>query len=685
MKKPNATIAVVFLLPSLVWGQFKKDTIKEIEPVVISGNTFEQKASEVPIPIRIIDKKQIQQSGSRRLSQVLLEQTGLVITHNHGTGVQIQGMGAEYALILVNGMPLLGRMAGTLDLSRITVNDIQRIEVIKGPSSSLYGSDALAGVINIITQEPKTTQGSLSIKGETNTTLDISGNLSWVKNRLSAEFSANRYSSEGYGFQDDEYAKTVNPFETYTYATKWTYTFNPKWKMQVYGRWYNEKIDTKSRYQGEKITGTSNTVDYNIAPTLTWQPSEKVTSVLRLYHTGFQNNSELRFLSDQSLFDDTFYREHYHKAENFTELKWMPQLQTTFGAGVIWQDIAATRYDDTKHATQYYALAQASIKPMERWTVLAGFRWDSNSIFGSQFNPKLSTDFKFSKTITLRTSVGRGFKAPDFRQLYLNFTNSLVGYSVLGTQEVQTMMAKMQQQGLISQVLISPEHIADLKAESSWAWNFGGDVKPIKNLKINLNIFRNQIKNLINTAAIARKTNGQNVFSYRNLDRVFTQGIEAELSWQIAPYLNFSGGYQYLEAKDETVLEKIKNGTISSGENDAGVLIKLKPHHYFGIIGRSKHTFNAKIFYQDQNGWLANVRTIYRGRYGFADLDGNGIINNKKETAPGYVLMNTSVGKTWQRRYTVQVGVDNVLNYRDAYYNPEFYGRLWWLNFKIDL
>ncbi|WP_018675665.1 TonB-dependent receptor plug domain-containing protein [Riemerella columbina] len=685
MNNYRFTIAAAFLLSISAWGQSKKDSIREIEQVVISGNTFEQKASDVPIPIKIISQKQIQQSGNRRLSDVLLEQTGLVITHNHGTGVQIQGMGPEYSLIMVNGVPLLGRTAGTLDLSRITVNDIERIEITKGPSSCLYGSDALAGVINIITKQSKRSSGNVSLRGETNTTLDFSGNLSWVKDNFSAELSANRYSSEGYGFKDDEYTKVVSPFQTYTYSTKLKYDIHPNWKLQVYARLYNETIDSKSKYQGDKIIGTSKTIDYNIAPELTWQPSKDIKSVLRFYHTGFENKSKLQFEANKQAFDDTYYKEHYQKVENFTEVNWTDKIQTTLGAGVIFQDLAASRYDDTKRARQYYALAQATLKPMVHWKVLAGFRFDSNSVFGSQFNPKISTDYHISDALTLRASVGRGFKAPDFRQLYLNFTNSLVGYSVLGTQEVKSMMAKFQKQGIITQIFVSPDEVAELKPESSWAYNFGGDIKPYKKIKFQFNLFRNDIENLINTVAVARKNNGQNIFSYKNLSRVYTQGIETELSFPIVKYLNFYGGYQYLEAKDVDKLNKIKDGTISSGENDAGQTIKIEKRHYFNIIGRSRHTFNAKLFYQNEKGTFGNVRGIFRGRYGFADLDGNGVINNKKETAPGYFLLHTSVGQTFKDRFTVQAGVDNVLDHKDTYYNPEFYGRLWWVSFKIDL
>lgn len=90
-----------------------------------------------------------------RLNEVLSEQTGInILDDPHGQGIQIQGFDPAYTLILIDGLPLIGRSTGILELSRITTNNIDRIEIVKGPTSSLYGSEAMAGVVNIITAEP---------------------------------------------------------------------------------------------------------------------------------------------------------------------------------------------------------------------------------------------------------------------------------------------------------------------------------------------------------------------------------------------------------------------------------------------------------------------------------------------------------------------------------------------------
>src|SRR5690606_1926542 len=109
------------------------------------------------MPVVTIDKRTIELMGSRRLDEVLKEQTGMAIVNNIGggtrsVGIQMQGFGSEYIMVLIDGQPLVGRNSGDLDLSRISVSSIERIEIIKGVSSSLYGSEALGGTINIITK-----------------------------------------------------------------------------------------------------------------------------------------------------------------------------------------------------------------------------------------------------------------------------------------------------------------------------------------------------------------------------------------------------------------------------------------------------------------------------------------------------------------------------------------------------
>jgi outer membrane receptor for ferrienterochelin and colicins len=135
-----------------------------LEAVVVAATRTERQAGALPMPVTVIGQGQIRQSGSVRLGDILREQTGLAIVNDHGQGLQVQGFNPDYTLILVDGEPLVGRTAGTLELGRLTVGNIKQIEIVKGPSSSLYGSEALAGVVNIITENPDRTRAEPTLR-----------------------------------------------------------------------------------------------------------------------------------------------------------------------------------------------------------------------------------------------------------------------------------------------------------------------------------------------------------------------------------------------------------------------------------------------------------------------------------------------------------------------------------------
>jgi outer membrane receptor for ferrienterochelin and colicins len=151
-KKP--LLLLFFIIPQYLWGQawLVKDTLfASGDSVVVTATRSERKMSNLTVPVTLINAQTIQQTGSIRLTDILKEQTGLTMTSGFGAGVQLQGLNPDYTIILINGEPLVGRTAGVLDLNRIALGNIKKIEIVKGPSSSLYGSEAMAGVINIIT------------------------------------------------------------------------------------------------------------------------------------------------------------------------------------------------------------------------------------------------------------------------------------------------------------------------------------------------------------------------------------------------------------------------------------------------------------------------------------------------------------------------------------------------------
>lgn len=660
----------------------KKDTanIKQLKEVVVTGTRTPKSLQQVPVLITRITADEIKKKGLVRLNEVLAEQTGMTILDDpHGQGIQIQGFDPAYTMVLIDGLPLIGRNTGILELSRITLNNIDRIEIVKGPTSSLYGSEAMAGVVNIITADAvKGISGGAAARHGTNNTADISLNSAYKNDRFYISGFANRYSSGGYTLQPSSGLPTVSPFAGYTFNGKTSYKIDDKTTIKLSIRYYTNDQDSRYLVDNRYATGTGTEKDFNIAPVITHHFTNKLFSTLQLYRSIYKTKSDVRYEDDRSVYDQTYFNQAFNRAELQNDYALKDNLKLTAGAGGQYETVEATRYTKLQSFTSGYGYFQADWLPVKKLDIIAGGRYDVHSVYQSQLSPKLAASYALSSKFTVLGSVGKGYKAPDFRQLYLNFTNAEVGYSVFGYEEASAGIQRLQQAGQIETILIEPATLKSLNAESSTAFNWGFRYKPTGKLYWTANLFRNNITNLIETAAIAIKTNGQSVFSYFNLNKVYTQGVETDLSYQVFKSLQLAGGFQYLEAYDQEVLHQIAAGKVFTRDPETNLTKVIKRNDYGGLLGRSKYTYNIRISYQEnKTGINASVRAIYRGRYGYKDADGNGIINRDDEYTKGYVLVNTSLSKPLMSdAIRVQLTAQNLLNYKDSQVILNLPGRL---------
>lgn len=701
MFKSGAILLSIIVAASAVVAQ-SADTLisKDLETVVVTATRNERQMGALPMPVTLIPKVNIQTMGSMRLSDVLTEQTGLVVVpqvNGQGNGLQLQGFNPDYTLILIDGEPFVGRTTGTLELSRISVGNIKQIEIVKGPSSSLYGSEALAGVINIITERPSGTKAGLYSRYGSNNTLDVNADISLSNDRVGFYAFANRYSTNGYDLSPTSFGKTVSPFHNYTLSSKLSFKLSSKTQLNISGRWFDETQANRFKVLAgneEFLTaGEARVSDWNLNPVLTHRFTNHVKSTLRLYATRYNTETNLnREPANTPYYFDSF-NQLFLRPEFNSEIYFNEKHVSTVGVGYIHESVSTTRYNDDKERVQttQYAFLQHEWQPTEAISLIAGARFDQNSVFGSQVSPKFSTRWVVNAALTLKGSVGVGFKAPDFRQLYYNFTNSAAGgYSVLGTEVVSSLLADLDARGQIQSYVLNPDLIGELEAERSTAFNLGGTWKPSTPISVDFNLFRNNVNNLIDSRIVAITTSDQNIYSYTNTERAFTQGLELNTSYRVHTNWNFSLGYQLLFAKDRDVVDGIKDGSVYRRDPETLATYRLKSWEYYGLYNRSRHTGNFKIFYDDRStGWFGSLRVIYRGRYGAGDMMGN----IQGETIPasdrnnnsiqdvydnfvkGYALVNVSVGKNIED-FRIQAGVDNIFNYTEPVFIPNLPGRL---------
>jgi len=667
-----------FILNSVVYSQEnskKKDTIKleYLDEVLVTATRTERQLSSLPLPAQIISKEQIKASNSLRLSDVINEQTGLITVSDFGggEGLQLQGMDSAYTLVMIDGVPLIGRSAGTLDLDRITVANIKQIEIIKGASSCLYGSEAMGGVLNIITESPtEEFDGSINQRSGNFNTHDTSVNLNYKENKFGINGSINRYSSDGYDLTDFSPTKTVDPFENYTVQAKISYEFNQKTTLLLSSRLFTQNQKTSlENSQDELLSGTGKLNEWNSHLKLQHQISENWNIYGELYSTQYQTKSKTNNLNG-SVFSESYFDQLLVRPEARAHFSPNKKHSVILGLGLTHESLDRTYFNNKPEFNAPYVYAQYDVNPTKKLNIIAGARYDAHNKYEAQFSPKLAARYQITKKVSVKASVGYGYKAPDFRQLYFNFTNPSVGYTVLGYNLVTSEIPVLQSQGILSGVAVTLDEYNDnLKPESSVNFNIGVDYKLNNQLKFSVNLFRNNIRNLIDTRVVANKTNGQNLFSYYNANKVYTQGIEFNTSYKPTKQIQISGGYQLLYAKDKEVEDKFENGEV---ESDQFINAPLKKSHYFGLPNRSRHMANFKVFYKNLK-WKANanIRGTYRSKYGLVDTNNSdGYIDNFDEFVEGYSIWNIAVNKDLFKNYQLGIGVDNIFDFKDAPSSP---------------
>jgi outer membrane receptor for ferrienterochelin and colicins len=658
---------ILAISSNLSLAQKPKDSLswKLIDPVVISATRSQRQASGLPLPLTVISNESIQKGGFSRLNEVLAEQTGLVLVPTFGgaEGLQMQGLDGAYTLVMIDGQTLLGRSSGQLDLGRLAVGNIERIEIIKGASSCLYGSEALAGVVNIITKTPKNKalQGQINYKIGRFATHDANAQVAFADGRWAWQLFANTFATQGYQLKPESALPTVMPYLNHSFQPKVTYTFSDDLKWQLSPYFFQQYQDHAAVIAGQRHRGQASINEMNLQSQIKQNISPNWALDYQFYLSSYGHQQMLNKPNGERL-EDNFYQQYLYRPE--VKALWKVNLagdELSLGLGLSHETLNRSFFDEKQQLNGQYFFAQYDFKAIKKLNVLAGFRYDRQAQFDHQFSPKIAIAYEFLKHLKLKTSLGYGYKAPDFRQLYFDFTNASVGYTVLGRYVAQEKLLQMQERNQIAQLNKNIDFSEKLKPESSINANFGLQYRR-ETWQIEANAFYNNIYNLIETQAVAKKTNGQNVFSYLNLNKIYTYGLELNGQYQAHPKLKLSFGYQYLEAKNEQHLAEIAQGKVFA-KNENNETFRLKKAHYVGLYNRSKHQINLKIDAQLPylDTWL-NLRAIYRSRFGMADSNGNALLDVYDEFVPAYTLLHLSLTQDFAQAYQLQVGCQNLLN-----------------------
>lgn len=660
------------------------------EAVVVTGTRNLKKLKDTPVRTELVSGKEIKKCGYVSLKEVLMEQTGLAVINNHGSGIQIQGLDPDYTLILIDGEPVIGRTAGTIELSRFDVANLKQIEIVKGPSSSLYGSEALAGVVNLITSFPEVPEKiALYAQTGTHNSYQLNGDLYKSFGKFKGSLFLNTRGTEGYDLTPGSISKTAPEYDNILINPKVEYSFDESNSIKINVRYFNENQNNLA-----EITENGQTVilkdedrlrDVNISLNYSGKLSNAYSHQTRLYASNYFTESKLNYQIGGEQYEFSRFDQYYYKAEYSGNLLFDQNNLTTFGAGYVNEKINADRIDkEADDINSHFVFLQHEWIPSRLVDIVGGVRYDYHSKYSSRISPKISAAIKPYDFLKFNVSVGSGFKAPTLQQLYLNFTNPQVGYSVYGSTNFLYYFNKLLEEGQIDRILINPENISKLNAENSWSFNFAVEYEPSENYWASLNLFRNNVRDLIDATPIAIKKNGQGIYTYFNLNKIYTQGVESEIRITLFDYVKLSAGYQYLDAVDEEVLEKVKAGEYFR-LTESGRLKKVTESDYGGLFNRSKHSGNIRLAYDNEAyGVFAALTGILKGKYGYYDRNGNGILDDDSEYAPGYAVWNFALNKSINNHLALQLRIENLLDRKLSGQNMNLSGRIIYAGISIN-
>lgn len=652
------------------------DSLRSVQSkqVVVTGTRNEVLLKDSPVRVEVIGQQRIKNTAMVGLGDVLKEQSGLMMQSGVRTGVQMNGLSPDYTLILIDGQPMVGRVAGVIDLNRVSVGNIERIEIVKGPMSSMYGSEALAGVINIITKRPADGwSGNYTGQYTTKGPLDNRLEAGYSDDDIEASAFVNYKKSAAFTLPLDTNNIPYAGFQDGTLHGKVMYTLDKHWKLKGWLRLFGS--ETRGSFVesilGQIAANTGSVQQYDFSSTVGTEYIEgNARLTLNAYGSTYieRYNFDVKQGSAGSVDDLT---RRIGRLYGQYDLILAGSARLTLGGEFLYDDISGSRYVDTATPGSFpfyrtgVGFAQWEGQPTDWISYVLSARYDGNSVYGSAVSPRFSILWKPGDHYRFSGSIGSGFKAPDFRQLFVSFSNRLpgAGYDLIGAARLGN--------------TLQPERSLSYDVSMRYHdghYNLTGTTSVLYDAEIRL--FRNDLSNLIEFYLV-EAVQGRSIYSYRNISKAYTQGAEVNTNIALAVsdvgMFSLGAGYQLLYANDVQVLAAIDAGNAGTVNGEP-----LTRAQYFGLWNRSRNSGTVRLqFTSSDKSWTSNLRFQFVGRYGDESLDKNGIVisnparkvlDRPDEFVGGYTVVNLAVTKQFEfqnialNSLQVSAGINNVLN-----------------------
>jgi outer membrane receptor for ferrienterochelin and colicins len=644
-------LVILLSMISISLSAQQSDTTIVLDDVVITATRSEISLEDSPVPTEVIGKKEIEELNLITM-QDLLNLKGFVAPMKSG-GFQLRGLSSEYVLVMIDGVPIAGRESGALDISNINLANVERVEIVKGSMSALWGNHAIGGVINIITKKSGEPSVTLNTQYGTNNTSLVGLTSTIGKNKFKNISKITLGSSDGFDIDPLTYGQNQLPFKLLNVTNRTTYDDGVNQYslgLTHLGKTSEGETVTETNTQGQLVPVDEVNESQNFIVDLNYKRRfGKYVSEIKVSNSNFSNSNKSSFeYFGQQVVQLDESTQNIFQPEMINSFNWNEKNQTTFGFGYRGHDYNTERYGGDKSLNSSFGYVQHYLR-LKNLNIVAGGRYDNYSDFGSNFSPKVSATYNLGK-FRLSSSVGYGFRVPDFRTLYINYGGFTSGYYVLGAYNIEEQINFYQSQNQIAFLSYGLDEITQLNPETSISYDFGVSYKLNERSKIGVNLFQTNTTDLIESVLAGMFVNQTLLFGYTNISEATFTGLEFEALIQKDRF-RFDGSYQYLETEANQA-----DGT------------------EFFLSERPKHLINLATTYTLKNGLTLTLNGVHKSEYFFRDVDRSGT-QEANEFVPSHTLLNTLVSSPLIKGMRVGIGVNNILDFTNVEYLKQQNGR----------
>lgn len=645
----------------------------DLNPVVVTGTGTYHRSDNSPVAVKVITAKELKDAHVLTLQEALTRLTTHITTHTSGMGtfVNFNGISDDYIVILENGK----RVSGDDRWSRISLANVRRIEIFSGAASALYGSDAIAGVINIITDDSKEpVSASSTTKVMNHGRLDEDIAVDFTAGKFSSHTSytyhqADNWQVNRYQAFDEDGTEVLRltgrpmstGFHSHNISEKLDFQLNNQWSFYIRGSYYDNlttRPQSATYFTQKKNTapaggadgGTSvATYSYNAKQAYTydlhhnsylygggarWTPNPHIHLYLDVYSDNFSSMYDYWQTAEKEPYDETRKRTHYVNETLRGIFRLADWNKLSAGAEFVQESLTSQSDNiDFEKTNSYNLFVQDELRIAHSLDAVVGLRYTQNDHFGAALTPNAGLFFH-TGGFRLRASYAGGYRTPTLSQLYA------------------TDQAKTAARYTLYNKDLKPEknHFVNVNAEYSNTW-----------MSVSVSAFLNKIRDMINYRTMtqaeivadanltALQNEGWETIRQRdNIDRATLRGISTSLKFLLPYGFIIGGGYTFTDSEAETQSLDKKTQQYITTTSPVDKSVK----HVGCVLASWDYTWGDYHLNVSLNGHIQGQR--YSSTYGYAE----GFSQWDLTTRHTIVLRN----------FTLEpgLGIENLFNQRDT-------------------